>query len=133
MQPTSSCGSLGSTRTRPCRGWPRKLLTIISPSMDYRRSPDRRAARHGVERSGRQGFQERPLLGEMLGNDAAGGGVHAAVGHLVEPLPKLGVEVVEVAEGTGEEEVLAHVAERPLHLALGLGPVGPARLGQDAV
>src|SRR3954471_24431209 len=112
MQPTSSCGSLGSTRTRPCRGWPRKLLTIISPSMDYRRSPDRRAARHGVERSGRQGLQERPLLDKVLGNDAAGGGVQAAVGHLVE----LSVEVVEVAEGAGEEAVLAHVAKGPFHL-----------------
>ena len=49
-----------------------------------------------------------------------GGGVHAPVGQLVEPLPELGVEV---AGGAGEEEVLAHVAERPLHLALGLRPV----------
>jgi hypothetical protein len=101
--------------------------------MDYRRSPDRRAARHGVERSGRQGLKERPLLGEMPGNDAAGGGVHAAVVHLVEPLPELGVEVVEVAEGAGEEEVLAHVAKGPFHLAFGLRPVGPARLGQHAI
>jgi len=97
--------------------------------MDYRRSPDRRAARYGVERSGRQGLQERPLLDKVLGNDAAGGGVQAAVGHLVE----LGVEVVEVAEGAGEEEVLAHVAKGPFHLAFGLRPVGPARLGQHAI
>ena len=99
------------------------------PSREIRRS----RLEHGVERPGRQGLEERPLLGEVLGDDPAGGGVHAAVGHLVEPLPELGVEVVEVAEGAGEEEVLAHVAEGPLHLALGLGPVGPARLGQHAV
>ena len=90
-------------------------------------------AQHGVERPGWQRSEERPLLGEVLGHDPAGGGVHTAVGHLIEPLPELGVEVVEVAEGAGEEEVLAHVAEGPLHLALGLRPVGPARLGHHAV
>ena len=90
-------------------------------------------AEHGVERPGRQGLEGRLLLGEVLGDDPAGGAVQAAVGDLVEPLAELGVQVVEVAEAAGEEEVLAHVAERPLHLALGLGPVGPAGLGQEAV
>ena len=43
------------------------------------------------------------------------------------------VQVVEIAEGAGQEEVLADVAERPLDLALGLGPVGLAGLGMEAV
>jgi hypothetical protein len=90
-------------------------------------------AQRGLERAGWQRLEEGPLLSEMLGDDAAGGRVQPSVGHLVQPLPELGIEVVEVAEAAGEEEVLAHVAERPLHLALALRPVGPARLGQEAV
>ena len=46
---------------------------------------------------------------------------------------ELGVQIVEVAEGAGEEEVLADVAVRPLDLALGLGPVGPAGPRVEAV
>jgi hypothetical protein len=46
---------------------------------------------------------------------------------------QLGVQVVEVLERAGEEEVLADVAVRPLHLAFGLGPVGPAGLRMIAV
>ena len=46
---------------------------------------------------------------------------------------ELRVEIVEVAEAAAEEEVLADVAERPLDLALRLGPVRPAGLRQEAV
>ena len=59
--------------------------------------------------------------------------MHTPVGHLGQPLPELGVEVVEIAEAAGEEEVLAHVAERPLDFALALGPVRAARPGLEAV
>src|SRR3954468_12693711 len=69
----------------------------------------------------------------MLSHDAFGGGVHAGMGDLIQPLLELPVEVVEVAEAAGQEEIFAHVAERPLDLTLGLGPVGAARLGQEAV
>ncbi len=55
------------------------------------------------------------------------------VGDRVEPVAQLGIQVVEVLERAGEEEVLADVAVRPLDLALGLGPVGPAGLGVEAV
>ena len=41
-------------------------------------------------------------------------------------MTELLVEVVEIAERAAEEEVLADVAERPLDLAFGLGPIGPA-------
>ena len=47
-------------------------------------------------------------------------------------MAQLAVEVVEIAEAAAEEEVLADVAERPLDLALGLRPVGPAGLGLEA-
>ena len=57
----------------------------------------------------------------------------AHIGDLIEPLPELGVEIVEIAEAAAEEEVLADVAERPLDLALRLGPVRPAGLRQIAV
>ena len=85
---------------------------------------------NGPAGSGRRDGQ---LLGEVLDDDPPRGAVQAAVGDLVEPLAELGVQVIEVAEAAGEEKALAHVAEGPLHLALGLGPVGPAGLGQEAV
>ena len=90
--------------------------------------PENRAERHQ-----RQGLELRLLLGEGLGDDPAGGGVDPRVGDRVEPVAELGVQVVEVLERAGEEEVLADVAVRPLDLALGLGPVGPAGLGVEAV
>ena len=48
---------------------------------------------------------------------------------------RLGVEIVEVPEAPVQEEVLADVAERALHLAIGLRPVGfagPHRRGTVA-
>lgn len=83
-----------------------------------------------LENSRRQRLQHWALLGEVLDDDTVGGGMRACVGDLVEPLAELPVQVIEVAEAAGEEEILAHVAEGPLHLAFGLGPVGPAGLGQ---
>jgi hypothetical protein len=52
--------------------------------------------------------------------------LQARIGHGVEPVLQLHIQVIEIAEGAGEEEVLADIAERSLHLALGLGPIGPA-------
>jgi len=43
------------------------------------------------------------------------------------------LQVVEVAEGTGQEEVLADVAKRPLDLTLCLGSIELASLGMEAV
>jgi hypothetical protein len=59
--------------------------------------------------------------------------MNAHVGHGSQPVGELGVQVVEVAERPAKEEVLADVAERPLHLALGLRPVGPAGFRVKAV
>src|SRR4051794_2763218 len=75
----------------------------------------------------------RLLLGEVLDHDPAGGGMPAGVGDGVQPLPELGVQVIEAAEGAAEEEVLTDVAEGTLDLALGLGAVGLAGLGHEAV
>jgi len=58
----------------------------------------------------------------MRSDDAPCGGVYAGVGVLVEPPAQLLVQVVEIAEAAGEEEVLADVAERTLDLALAFRP-----------
>ena len=78
---------------------------------------------HGLERPGRQRLQAGTFLGKVLLDHTARGGVGARVGDLIQPLAELVVEVAEVLEAAGEEEVLADVAERALDLALGLGPV----------
>ena len=57
----------------------------------------------------------------------------AHVGHRVQPVGELGVQVVEVAEAPAEVEVLADVAERPLDLALGLRAARPAGARHRAV
>ena len=75
----------------------------------------------------------RLFLGEGLVDDAAGRGVNARIGDRIQPMAELTVQIVEIAEGPAEEEVLADVAERPLDLALGLGPIGPAGAGLEAV
>ena len=73
-------------------------------------------------RGQRQWHQRRLFLGEGLVDDPTGGGVHPRIGDRIEPMPKLGIEIVEIAERAAEEEVLADVAERPLDLALRLRP-----------
>ena len=88
---------------------------------------------HRPERRQRQGTQMQLLLGKGLVDDPACGRVHARVGDGVEPMPELLVEVVEIAEAAGEEEVFADVAERSLHFPLGLGPVRLAGLWEKAV
>ena len=86
-----------------------------------------------VEGQSRQGLQLGPLGGEGFRDDPLRGAVQADVGDGIEPAPKLAVEVVEVAEGTCEEEVLADVGERSLDLPLGLGPVRAAGARQESV
>ena len=82
---------------------------------------------------GSQRLKRRALLGEMFGDNTPGRGVDAHIGDLVEPLTKLRIEIVEIAKAAAEEEVLADVAERALDLALRLGPIRLAGLGQVAV
>jgi len=86
-----------------------------------------------IEGECRQRLELVPLGGEGVGDDPSRGAVQPDIGHRIEPVAQLIVEIVEVTEGPGQEEVLADIAERPLHLALGLGTVGPAGLGLEAV
>ena len=88
---------------------------------------------HGAERHQRQGLEHELLFGKGFVDDALGRRMHARVGHRPEPMGELSVQVVEIAEQAGEEEVLADVAERPLDFPLGLGPVGAAGLRMEAV
>src|SRR6516225_11708606 len=59
--------------------------------------------------------------------------MHARVGDHIEPMTELPVQVVEIAEGAAEKEVLADVAERPLDLSLRFRPIGPAGARLEAV
>jgi hypothetical protein len=44
--------------------------------------------------------------------------MHPHIGYLIEPLPQLLIEIIEIAEAAAKEEVLADVAIRPLDLSL---------------
>jgi hypothetical protein len=43
------------------------------------------------------------------------------------------VQIVEIAEAAGKEEVLADIAEWSLDLSLGFGAIGPAGLRLEAI
>ena len=86
----------------------------------------------GPEGGQRQRPQEGMLLGKGLHDNAARGGMNARVGHGGQPVLQLPVQVLEIAKGAGQEEVLADVAEGPLDLAFGLGPVRAAGFGMEA-
>ena len=86
-----------------------------------------------VEGEGRKALQFRLLGGKGFRDDPLGGAVQADIGDGGQPVNELGVEIVEIAEAAAQEEVLADVAERPLHLTFGLGPIGPAGTGEEAV
>jgi hypothetical protein len=81
----------------------------------------------------RQRLQCWPFLGKGLGNDAPGGAVHAHIGHRRQPLGELRVQVFQIPERAAQEEVLADIAKRPFHLALGLCPVGGAGPRREAI
>jgi len=87
---------------------------------------------HGAVRRQRQRPQSWQFLGERLVDHALGGRVHTRVGHGVEPMAQLGIEVVEVAEAAGEEEVFADVTEWPLDFALRFGPIRAAGFRLEA-
>ena len=91
---------------------------------------------HGQHRAvgdGRMRQERGPLLGEVFGHHAAGGGMAAGVRYLLAPGIELAVEILQVPKAPRQEEVLADVAVRPLHLALRLRPVGAAGARDDAV
>jgi hypothetical protein len=59
----------------------------------------------------------RLVLGEGLVDHALGGGVHAGIGHRIEPMLQLSIQIVKIAEAAREEEVLADIAIGSLDLA----------------
>jgi hypothetical protein len=75
-------------------------------------------AQDRLERPARELLKLGALFGKMLGDDAPSRGMHTRIGDLVEPLPQLLVEIIEIAEAAAEKEVLADVAIRPLDLPL---------------
>ena len=83
----------------------------------------------GAVGDGRQLDQPRHLLGEGLVHDAGGGGVDPWVGLRDAPMIELTVEIVEIAETPGQEEILADVAEGPLDPPLRLGAARAAGPG----
>ena len=90
-------------------------------------------AQHCPERCQRQWPQMQLLLGEGFVDDPAGSRVHARVGHAVQPAAQLLVELRQIAEAAGQEEVFADVAERPLDFVFRFRPVGPACFWAKAV
>lgn len=54
-------------------------------------------------------------------------------GHLGPPDVELGVEIIHVPERAGQKEVLPDIAEGPLDLTLGLGPIWLASPRHHAV
>jgi hypothetical protein len=81
---------------------------------------------HGLKWPARRGLQVRLLLGKVFRDDTPRGGMRAPVGDVIQPLMKLRVEVIEIAEAATEKEVFAHIAERAFHFALGPRPVRSA-------
>ena len=77
----------------------------------------------------RQHFEVGLLLGERLVDDALSGRVHTRIGYRIEPVPQLGIQVVEIAERASEEEVLADVSIGPLDIPLVLARYGRQAFG----
>ena len=88
---------------------------------------------HGAEGHQRQGLEYGLFFSKGFVDDTLRRRMHARVRYGAEPMGELGVQVVEIAERAGKEEVLADVAERPLHFALSLGAVGAAGLRVEPV
>src|SRR3954452_24541511 len=74
----------------------------------------------------RERSQRASFLSEGLVDDPAGCRMHPRIGDRVQPLLQLDVEVCEIPERTGKEEVFTDVAEWPFDFPLRLRPVGTA-------
>jgi len=77
-------------------------------------------------------IQKQPLLlEEHLGGSAVGRPVDALIGHRDNPVQQGLVEMIQRAEGLAPQEAL-DVLHTRFDLALGLGPVGPAKPRPEA-
>jgi hypothetical protein len=86
-----------------------------------------------VEGKGREGLQFGLLGSEGFRDNPLGGAVVPDVSDRGQPVIELGIEIVEVAEGAAQEEVLADVAEWSFDLALSLRPIGAVSPRQKAI
>lgn len=73
------------------------------------------------------------LGGKGVGDDPLRRAVDTDVGDGIEPVDKLYTEIFQIAEAPPEEEVFADLAERPLDLSLGLGPIGTTGARNEAI
>ena len=78
-------------------------------------------------RASRQGLEEQSFTLEAIEGPLLQRSVAAHIGFRLKPMKGLRVEIVVRREGAPVEEALPEVADRPLHLALGLSPIGSAR------
>ena len=78
-------------------------------------------------RASRQGIEEQSFTLEAIEGPLLQRSVAAHIGFRLKPMKGLRVEIVVRREGAPVEEALPEVADRPLHLALGLSPIGSAR------
>lgn len=51
-------------------------------------------------------------------------GMNTWIGHRIEPMPQLGVQIIKVAKRTGQEEVFTDISKWPLDLSLRLRLIG---------
>ena len=87
----------------------------------------------GAGRAGPPTARARPARRARSGPRAfPRGAVPTHVGRALQPPRRLLVQILVVDERASVEEVLPEVADRPLHLALGLRPVRPARARHEA-
>ena len=107
-----------------------RVLVALDTDHAVARQPPLQA-KHRRVRMSRQLLERLSLLGERHVDPPSGGAVHAPVRDRLAPLPEPGVQSVQVGELGAQEEVLAHVPEHPLDLALGLRPVRRARPGPE--
>ena len=78
-------------------------------------------------------MQKEPLITfESVCGALSGGGMRAYVRHFPKPALKLRIKVCIVDELTAVEEVLPHVAYRPLHLTFRFGSIRSARPSLEA-
>ena len=70
---------------------------------------------------------------EDVGDDPLRLAVHTDVSDGIEPVDQLDIEIFQIAEAPPEGEVLADIAERPLDLSLGLGPIRAAGAWHEAI
>ena len=106
----------------------------IAVEADVGRLAGRDGAQH-IGREGMRGQRQEPRL--LLGEDLRDGliallGMRPLMRHVVAPLPKLRVEVVDVAKGAGGEEGVPQVLNLPLDFPFLVPAAGGAGAGRGA-